>query len=196
MMSTSLRPRPVAEAHVPSDFANSASSQPFPERCRRGGSGSRWCTDDRARGDDLAAADLDPEPLRGGVTTVAGAMGALLLRHRGYLFDRLAGSAPGGKILGDLDHRVVLAVTQCRPLVGLVLVDEATDLRGPSRRPRPGADGHADEVRRASRRTGRRRRRATGASSTSDFCSAPEPLDPSKPLAGLDPVLLPVTRSG
>src|SRR5690349_21199486 len=74
--------------------------------------------DDRARGDLGAAVDLDAESLGRGVATVAGGGGALLLRHGSALRDR-----------GDLDRRVVLAVTPPLAVVRLRLVGEAVDLR-------------------------------------------------------------------
>src|SRR5262249_19168782 len=74
--------------------------------------GAALANDDRSRGDRLAAVTLHTQPLRVGVTTVAGGAGALLLRH-------------GGSALrdsGDLDGRVVLPVAPVPAVVRLVLV--------------------------------------------------------------------------
>src|SRR5581483_8882608 len=85
--------------------------------------------DDRPRGHDLAAADLHPEALRGGVTPVARRRGTLLLRHGGLAFLGSRSAALTGRDLGDLDHGVVLAVTPAAALVRLALVGESPDLR-------------------------------------------------------------------
>src|ERR1700746_1436165 len=83
--------------------------------------GAPLADDDRAGAHGRAVEDLDTEPLGGRVTPVAGRGGTILLRHDPSLLTL--------RDPGDLDRRVVLAVTPAAPLVGLVLVCEGVDLR-------------------------------------------------------------------